>query len=162
MKCGRKTWMNRIICSWVKPCHQGTPMLSKYQCCQLPKTKTSQFPHIYKLKQATSNRGTEPPGKGCSKTGSYKQDSQFTILRWCGCTEHRAHSWGLDSMMLTFALLDELLPWGWLYLQRTTEFNSVCIINHGNSKIWSLQKFFEEKAVLHYFAACWKVRQQGY
>ena len=39
------------------------------------------------------------------------------------------------------------------YLQGTTQFNRVCIIHHRNSKIWSLQKFFEEKAILHYLAA---------
>lgn len=38
-------------------------------------------------------------------------------------------------------------------LQSTTELNSICVLNHRDAKIWSLQKFFEEKAILHYFAA---------
>lgn len=38
-------------------------------------------------------------------------------------------------------------------LQSATKFNSVCLSNHLNSKIWSLKKFFEEEAVLHYLAA---------
>lgn len=47
-----------------------------------------------------------------------------------------------------------------LHLKSTTKFNSVGIVNHRNSKIWSLQKFFEEKAILHYFAAYWKVKEK--
>lgn len=38
-------------------------------------------------------------------------------------------------------------------LKCTTEFHGVSIVNHRDSKIWSLQKLFEEKAILHYLAA---------
>lgn len=38
-------------------------------------------------------------------------------------------------------------------LKSTAKLNGVCIINHSDPKIRSLQKFFEEKAILHYFAA---------
>lgn len=49
---------------------------------------------------------------------------------------------------------------GRLYLKSTTKFNSVCVVNHRDSEVGSLQELFEEEAVLHDFAACWKVREQ--
>lgn len=77
---------------------------------------------------------------------------------FCSKNTHRTQSaaWGLVA--ITPMAGAEII--GLLYLQSTTKFNGVCIIHHRNSKIRSLQKFFEEKAILHDLAAYSKVREK--
>lgn len=46
------------------------------------------------------------------------------------------------------------------YLQCTTELNGVRIIYYSYSEVWSLQEFFEQKAIFQDFAAWWE-RKEG-
>lgn len=134
-------------------------MLPKYERCQLPKeqNKTLQFSQIYKCTPEVGEE-PDPPGKAWAEQEGMNKALHSLFFAVVKCTEHGAHSSGLDSATLTVAMRDGLLPpagiKGWLYLQSPTELNRVCVLNHRDAEIWSLEEFFEEKAILHYFAAC--------
>lgn len=47
------------------------------------------------------------------------------------------------------------------YLQSTTQLNCICIIYYSYSEVWSLQEFFEEKAIFQDFAAYWESERKA-
>lgn len=47
------------------------------------------------------------------------------------------------------------------YLQSTTQLNCICIIYYSYSEVWSLQEFFEEKAIFQDFAAYWESERRA-
>lgn len=79
-------------------------MLPKYWCGQSPKEQNTTVLPDQQIKANHEWERTQPPRKGSGQAGSDQQGSQFTMLCWSKCTEHRAHSSGLGSIMPTSGL----------------------------------------------------------